>query len=131
VAGATTAAAAPRAPFPTGKAVAYVLGGVGVAALAVGAVYGARALSKRHDSDAYCPKNQCSQTGVDLNEQAKTAARVADISIGVGLVSVAVATYLLLRAPSSDANPPATAQRTRVLAEVGPRQAGLLLRGSW
>ena len=132
-AGTTTAPAASPAPaaLPTRKLLAYVLGGVGVAALLTGGVYGARALSKRHDSDAYCPQNQCTQTGVDLNNQAKTAARVADVTIGVGLVSVAVATYLLLRAPASETAPPATAQRTRVVAEVGPRQAGLLLRGSW
>jgi hypothetical protein len=69
---------------------------------------------------------------VDLNNEAKTAARVADITIGAGLVGVAVATYLLLWAPRGEANPPATsAQGMRVLAEVGRGQAGLALRGSW
>jgi tetratricopeptide (TPR) repeat protein len=133
VAGTTTAAATPPAPaaFPTRKVLTYALGGAGVFALAVGGVYGLRALSKRQDSDAYCPQNQCSQTGVDLNNQAKTAARVADVSIAIGLVSVGVATYLLLRPPASATQPAATAEPTRVLATVGPQQAGLLVRGSW
>ncbi len=133
----TETTTAPPAPplataSPTRKLVAYALGGVGVAALAMGGVYGVEAISKRHDSDSSCPQNQCTQTGVDLNNQAKTAARVADISLGVGLVTVAVATYLLLRpvAPS----PPtasAVAPAVQVAAALGPREAGLALRGSW
>jgi hypothetical protein len=61
VAAATTAEAARPVPaaFPTRKVVAYVLGGVGIGALAIGGVYGVRALSKRHDSESYCPQNQC------------------------------------------------------------------------
>jgi hypothetical protein len=133
----TESTAAPPSPSvstapPTRKIVAYALGGVGVAALAVGGVYGVTAISKRHDSNSNCPQNQCTQAGVDLNNQAKTAARVADISIGVGLVTVAVATYLLLRpvAPSSPTTSPA-APAVQVAAALGPREAGLALRGSW
>jgi hypothetical protein len=134
VAGAIATQAPPSAPGTAGgsKTVGYVLGGLGIGALAVGAVYGARAISKRHDSNDQCPQNQCSPTGVELNNQAKTAARVADITIGVGLVSVAVATYLLLRSPKSEASPPAaSAQETRLVAGVGPGEAHLALGGSW
>lgn len=120
------------AGFPTRKIVAYALGGVGIAALAVGSAYGVAALTNRRDSDAACPQNQCSQTGVDLNNQAKTSARVADIGIGVGLVGVAVATYLLLRPAQSEAAPAsAAAPGVRLAAGVGPHQAAVALRGSW
>ena len=134
VAGTATTQAPAPAPtsFPTRKVAAYALGGLGVGALVIGGVYGVEAISKRQDSDSHCPQNQCSQAGVDLNNQAKSAAWVADIAIGAGLVSVAVATYLLLRAPKGETSPPATsAQGTRLLAEVGPGKAGLALRGSW
>jgi len=114
------------------KTVAYAVGGLGVGALVVGGVFGARAISKRHDSDKLCPQEQCSQAGLDLNDEAKTSARVADITIGAGLVSVAIATYWLLRSPHSEASSSATsAQGTRLLAEVGPGQARLTLGGSW
>lgn len=114
------------------RIVAYALGGVGAGALVVGSVFGLRAISKRNDSDAECPAGQCSQAGVDLNNQARTAARVADITIGVGLVGVGVATYLLLTAPKVPAASPAVAARgMRLLADVGPGQAGLALRGAW
>jgi|GEM_PF-2414218 len=122
---------APGTPRPR-KLAAYVLATVGIGALAVGGVFGVLAISKRHDSDAECPQNQCSAAGVALNDQARMAARVADITIGAGLVTVVVATYLLLRTPQSEGNPPAaTARGVRLLAEVGPGKAGLALRGSW
>ena len=131
-AAATPAAAAVAPPLPKAKVAAYVLGGLGAGALVVGGVYGVRAISKRHDSDAACPKNQCSPAGVDLNNQAKSAALVADITIGVGLVSLAVATYLLLRSPPEQPSPATTsAKGVRMLADVRPGQAGLALRGSW
>jgi len=121
------------APFPVRKTVAYVLGGVGVATLAVGAVFGVRAITQRRDSDAECPANRCSAAGVDLNNQAKTSARVADITIGIGLLSAAAATYLLLTMPKTDATPAttSTSQGLRLLADVGPGQAGLAVRGVW
>jgi len=125
-------AAPAAAPFPTRKVVAYVLGGVGIAALAVGGTYGVAAITNRRDSDAACPQNQCSQAGVDLNNQAKTAARIADIGIGVGLVGVAVATYLLLRPAQPDSAPAtASAPGMRLAAGVGPHHAAVALRGSW
>lgn len=114
------------------KTVAYVVGGVGAASLAVGAVFGVRAITKRLDSNRHCPQEQCTQEGVDLNNQAKTAARVADITVGVGLVGVAVAVYLLLRPGSTSPTPPGTMAFGMDLSpEVGPGQAGLTLRGSW
>lgn len=122
-------AAAP-APFPTRKVVTYAVGGVGVAALVVGGIYGARAISKRNESDDHCPNGQCTQRGVDLNNQAKTAARVADVTLAVGLVGVAVATYLWLRPePSPQA---ATSSRGLHLAGgLGPHEASVALRGAW
>jgi hypothetical protein len=128
---AAEAAAPVSGPFPVRRAVAYGLGGVGVAAVVVGSVFGLRAISKRNDSDAQCPANQCSQAAVDLNNQAKTAARVADVTIGLGLLSAAVATYLLLTAPPSEAQTPAAARPLRLAADLGPGQAGVVLRGAW
>jgi hypothetical protein len=120
----------PAPPFPTRRVLAYALGGLGVTATAVGAVYGILAVSKRHDSDAQCPNDQCSQAGVDLNQQAKTAARVADVTLVVGLVSIGVATYLWLRPGETEANA-ASSRGLRLVAGLGPREAAVALRGSW
>jgi PEGA domain len=122
-------ATAPR-PLSMERKLAYALGGVSVLALTLGSVYGARAISKRHDSDNFCPQNQCSQAGVDLNNQAQSAARISDITLGVGLVSAAAAVYLWLRPAHSEA-PSASAQGPRLLATIGPEHAGLAWGGTW
>ena len=116
----------------SGKRVAYIVGGIGIGALAVGTVFGIRAISKRLDSDQYCPQNRCTQQGVDLNNQAKTAALVSDITLGAGLVGVVVATYLLLRPGQGSSSPPGTvAFGLRLSPEVGQGEAKLALGGSW
>lgn len=120
-------------PLLSRTTAAYAVGTIGVAALAVGGVFGFRAISKRRDSDRECPQNQCTQRGVDLNNQAKTAALVSNVTIGTGLVAVGVATYLLLRRAPSGTAPPGTLAGSGVhlSPELGPRGAGLRLGGSW
>jgi hypothetical protein len=116
----------------TRKVAAYIVGGAAIGALVVGSVFGVRAITKRRESDTECPAGQCSQAGVDLNNQAKTAARVADITIGVGLVGAGVATYLLLTAAKAAPQRPAVAARgMRLALDIGPGQAGIALGGAW
>ena len=122
------------APAATGsrRPVAYVVGGVGVGCLVAGGVFGLRAMSKLHDSDAHCPNNQCSPEGVALNDQAKTAALVSDITVGAGLVSLAVATYLLVTSGKVEPAPAGKlAYGIHLLPEVGPGEAKVTLGGSW
>jgi hypothetical protein len=105
---------------------------VGVGALVVGGVFGLRAISKLHDSDSHCSNDQCSPEGVALNNQAKTAALVSDITVGAGLVSLAVATYLLVTSGKAEPAPAGKlAYGIRVLPEMGPGEAKVTLGGSW
>ena len=122
------------APAATGsrRTIAYVVGGVGVGSLIAGGVFGLRARSKLHDSDAHCPNNQCTPEGVALNDQAKTAALVSDITVGAGLVSLAVATYLLVTSGKAEPAPTGKlAHGIHVLPEMGPGEAKVTLGGSW
>jgi hypothetical protein len=125
--GASSSDASPG-PAGTRKTVAYIVGGLGIGALAVGSVFGVRAITKQNDSNDQCPNGRCSQEAVRLNDQAKTAAWVSDFTIGAGLVAVGVAAYLLIRSPAPAASP---SHAMRVVPEVGPGQAGLALGGSW
>jgi hypothetical protein len=89
-------------------------------------------MSKLHDSDSHCPNDQCLPEGIALNNQAKTAALVSDITVGAGLVSLAVATYLLVTSGKAEPAPAGRlAYRIRVLPEMGPGEARLALGGSW
>ena len=75
----------------------WVVGGVGVASLAVGSYFGVTALSKRSESDANCNAGICqSAAGTQAYDDARASARVADIALGVGIAAVAVAVYLVV-----------------------------------
>jgi hypothetical protein len=125
-------ATSPREPRRTRKIVGYVLGSVGVGSLVVGSVFGLRAFSKRADSDKRCPNEVCTREGVQLNDQAKTAATVSTATFAVGLTGVAVATYLLLTSgPASPGPAPTLAGRLRIAPEVGRGQAGVAVGGAW
>jgi hypothetical protein len=64
---------------------------------------------------------------VSENEDAKTAATVADVAIGAGLAVLATGAYFLLTAPSASA--PAAA--VRVAPFVGRQRAGVAFERAW
>ena len=80
------------------RTISLVIGGVGVAGLAVGAAFGLTALSKNAASNesGRCVNNQCTQEGLELRSSARssgTASTVAFIA-GVGLVGTGAVLYL-------------------------------------
>ncbi len=105
--------AAPVAPPPPRKrdlgprsTAGLALAGAGVVSLGVGAYFGARALSKRSDSDEQCPtvdgRERCSSRGVELNDSAARAARAADATIGLGLLAIGAGAYLFFTDPARE-----------------------------
>lgn len=77
----------------------FVLGGAGIAAIGVGAFFGVSALAKRSDADALCPEKRCSNpAAVSLQDEAITAAWIANVAIGAGLVALGVGGYLVITA---------------------------------
>ena len=64
---------------------------------------------------------QCTQRGIDIDNQAKTSALIPDFTIG----AVAMATYLFVRSPRTSST---TTTGIQVAREVGP---GMALRGVW
>jgi hypothetical protein len=87
----------------------WIVGGVGVGALAVGSVLGVLALSKRSASDSLCTMGVCrDQAALDDYHAAKSAALGADVALAVGAVSLAVGGYLLFTS-SAKAKPPLAA----------------------
>lgn len=119
---------------PRGRArtiAALVVGAVGVGAIATGSMFGVQAFAKKSDSDKQCPNEQCTRTGVHLNDQARDAATVSTISFGVGVVAIGVATYLLFW-PRAAASPPGpSVSAVEIAPALGPGHTGLNLRGVW
>jgi hypothetical protein len=98
-AGATPGPVGPVAPSPSaggGSLVpAIIVGGVGVLALGSFAIFGLGGKSDVSDLEKNC-KPHCAQSDVDA---AKQKLLIADISLGIGIVALGVATYLVITRP--------------------------------
>jgi hypothetical protein len=79
---------------------ALVVGGIGVVALGSFAVFGLGGKSDVSHLEDTC-KPHCAESDVD---KARTKLIIADISLGVGIVALGVATYLLVTRPKIDAD---------------------------
>jgi hypothetical protein len=98
--------------------------GAGVTAIAVGAHFGLVATSKKSDSDDACPNGACTVQGVALNDDAKAAARAADVFFVAGAVLAAGSVLLVLASPPRRAAR-APAGRAHVAPRVGLGRVGL------
>jgi hypothetical protein len=79
---------------------ALVVGGIGVLAIGSFAIFGLGGKSDVSDLENTC-KPHCAQSDVD---KARTKLIIADISLGVGVVALGVATYLFLTRPKIEAD---------------------------
>lgn len=93
----------------------WVLGGVGVAGLGVFAGFGLAGRSGQSDLEDRCSP-RCSPAEA---KSTKTKYLIADIGLGVGVVSLAAATYFALTAPRD-----ATVTARRFEADVVPLPGG-------
>jgi hypothetical protein len=84
----------------TRSIVGWSMGAAGLVQWGVAGYFGVRAFRKHAESNSACPGERCSQTGVELNEQAQRAADVSTVLALTGLGTVGAGVYLLLTAPS-------------------------------
>jgi hypothetical protein len=102
----TATAPSPTAPPPSSSpsssgppAAAWIAGGVGVAGVVVGSIFGVLTLSKRDDIGDHCAGSRCDSTGAQLHDDAQKLALVSTIGFGVGAVGLVTGAVLLLTAP--------------------------------
>ena len=122
-----------RARFRT---VAFALGGVGVASLAVGLAFGGRARSKNDAANELCPGEVCPNAATketasaDL-ASAKSAATVANVLSAAGLAAIAGGVVLfILGSGSSGREGPSRRVAAVSDLRLGVGAEGLLLAGS-
>lgn len=87
------------------RAAGYVAGGVGVIALLVGGYFGLRARSRWSDRNDHCSPAGCDAEAVEASDDAHTSATIANVAVGLGLLSLGVGTYLIVTAPPATAEP--------------------------
>lgn len=117
-AGLAPAEAPPAQPAGPNTA-AWIAGGVGVAGLAVGGVFGAMALSSDASARRACSERTsgCPPLALEKAETRDSQALVSTVGFGVGLAGLAVATWLFLR---GDDAPEATPAAVSAEAWLGP-----------
>jgi hypothetical protein len=115
------------------KTAALAVGGAGVIGLALGTIFGVKAIGKKSDADTACQPNaptQCNAAGVALRHEEKNAGTISTASFVAGGVALAGGVVLFVTAPER----PATKNES-VRFEVWPAVAGgdmgLMFRGSW
>jgi hypothetical protein len=109
----------PGSPDATSTA-GYVVGAVGLAGLALGAVVGGLALSNDAAADEHCmatAPNVCDRDGVELGDTAYTQGIVSVVGLAAGGALSALGLVLVLAAPDSSSARPEAALTLR----VGPR----------
>ena len=91
------------APASSGmKTAGFVVGGVGIAGLAAGGIFGTLAIVKNGDGKALCPMKVCSNpSGVSANHAAETFADVSTILFIADAVLTAAGVVLVIASPSS------------------------------
>jgi hypothetical protein len=119
-------------PLRGKRAAGFIVDGVGLVALGVGSVFGVEAIQNRRDSDASCSGSVCrTQSSVDLNNDAQRFANYANVGIGVGIVGLAIGTYLVLTSSAPKPVAGSTALGVKVLPAVRIGSSGLGLSGTW
>jgi hypothetical protein len=99
-----------KAKAGNGKRTAgWVVGGIGIAGLAVAGVTGAIILSRDGKIDDNCPDKRCNDEGFDQVESNRSLLVVNAIAWGVGIVGTGVGAYLILSSkPESETTATAT-----------------------
>lgn len=132
----TAGAGGSDSSVPTTKLLAYASGGLGAAGLIGGAVFGAQAFSRWDERNRLCPADVCSTPeGKRAQSSAETAARNANIAVGVGLVSLVAAGVFYLLPESGEAAPPTEPSDASLSLSwdsvLSADELHAVVRGSW
>lgn len=85
------------------RTLGLVVGGVGVVGLGVSLFFGSQAVSKDSDAEKECTDTGCTPKGVDLGDDADSAATLSTITFLIGTAALAGGIILYATAPSEKA----------------------------
>jgi tetratricopeptide (TPR) repeat protein len=113
------------------RTAAFVAGGVGLAAIGVGAIFGGLALGDQGDADPLCPAKQCDAGGKELIDSASTKALVSTLGFGIGLAAVGagVTLYFIGSSAQKTDEPAEEAPSAKVVPWMGATGGGLVAIG--
>lgn len=84
------------------KTAGFLVGGIGIAGLVAGGIFGTLAIVKNSDGKSLCPTKVCSNpSGVDANHTAETFADVSTVLFIAGAVLTAAGVVLVIVSPAN------------------------------
>jgi hypothetical protein len=94
-----------EAARPGGSALPWVIGGIGVASLALSGVFHAQQSSAKRELEAGCLGKTCPDTLQETQSRGETYATLTNVTLGVGVVAIGVAVVMLIagRSPRPEA----------------------------
>lgn len=118
----------PQGPPPKGRLDAATIGaaGVGIVGLAVGAIFGVKALGEQPAAGFTTGRDGTYADLVAKSDTAHTSAIVSDVGFAVGIVGVAAAAVLYFARPKA-----VTAPKVGIAPMIGPTGGGLVLVTGW
>lgn len=122
----------PQAPSSALRPAAFAVGGLGVAGLALGGVFGGLALGAKSTLAKECPGNVCRSSSQQSDRaSAGTKALISTVGFAVGGAALAtgIVLFVVSRPPRKD-DAPAT-PRAALLPSFGPDGGGLTVAGSF
>jgi len=121
-------AQSPETDGSSQRTIGLVVGGVGVAGLAVGSIFGGLAFSKNSDAKTLCPASPgcSSQAGVDANNNAKSDATISTVAVLAGGAALVTGAVLFLVAPRKRPS-----VGFHVVPAVGAGYVGAGIGGAW
>jgi len=112
----------------------WVALGVGVVGVGVGSYFGLTTFSKKKEADDHCgdaigqsDANRCDQQGLDLRDEAKSAATLSTIGFAVGAIGVGAGIYFL--ATSGSGKEKSARSGLWVAPAVGPKGGAVTFGG--
>jgi len=113
----------------TQRIAAVAVGSVGIVGIAVGSIFGLKAIANWDDVKSHCRNypNDCDGEGMSLQDSASSAATLSNIAFAVGAAGIAGGAILWFTAPSA----PREANGTPSTLRVGFDGRQLLLRGTF
>jgi hypothetical protein len=112
-----------RAGWDSRRTTALVIGGVGVAGVAAGSIFGLMSKSDHDKADQHCTGSECRDSeGVSLRSDARHWGNGSTVAFIVGAAGLATGTALWLTTPTTESPLP---------AQVGVGVGSIFVRGMW
>ncbi len=115
-------------PGSTQRTLGWVVAGVGVLGLGVGAGFGLSSIGKRDDSRDHCVVDQCDADGVRMRDDAIRSGNIATIATIAGGAALVGGIVLVLTAPKGSRERTGRLQAIPTAAQNG---GGFLLQGNF